>query len=177
MRTLSHISPPRLDCRDERPYCDATLSCFFRGRDLLDEKVPKWFLRIRLPDFDFVNPTKCILAQLYGTYMKGLRALGILDRSVEYGFDGTCPENVDELHELWTVAVLQRLHSEGRQSEDRQSEDRLHRREQPAPPILEIKPGDMDEVLERKRQVFHNYQLGEPYVVDPPSDRKRPEIQ
>jgi len=32
------------------------------------------------------------------------------------------------------------------------------------PPILEIKPGDYDELVERKRQEFYNQQLGVPYT-------------
>jgi len=109
---------PRLDYRDERAHEWTILEKFYRGSKLLDEKCPKWFLLVDLASFDFVNPTKCILAQVFGGYTKGLEALGLAEPGKawdnpfaggEHGFAGKLAES-DEFQELWTVAVHQRMH-------------------------------------------------------------------
>lgn len=45
------------------------------GAALLDEKMPGWHARIRLPELNLGSECQCVLGQVYGHYLTGLKAL------------------------------------------------------------------------------------------------------
>jgi hypothetical protein len=96
--------------------------CAAAGARLLDEKAPDWAARINVERLDFNNTERCMLGQLYGSYVRGKRALGnspagelTYEEARGYGFIcqgsaifGTC--TCSALKDPWTVEINRRLH-------------------------------------------------------------------
>lgn len=57
-----------------------------RGARLLDRRCPGWYERIDITKLDMKSGQYCVLGQLFGSFMRGLRKLGIEDE-VPYGFN------------------------------------------------------------------------------------------
>ena len=82
------------------------------GVALLDEKVPGWFERIDLDRLDMDSCARCVLGQLFGSFVRGSLAVGF-DMSgndeVAAGFDLYYGEiGYRTLTRLWTYVIRQR---------------------------------------------------------------------
>lgn len=71
------------------------------GTKLLDHVMPNWHKRINIETLDLGNRQFCILGQLYGDYLLGLRALGLSNGC----FNGFC--NVQH-KDFWLVEIRRR---------------------------------------------------------------------
>jgi hypothetical protein len=87
------------------------------GAALLDAEVPGWAKRIELEELDLGSPHRCVLGQLYGSYARGLSAVGLgwlrgtRDGSRERGFTAY-PSEGDTFAELtaaWRGEVAARV--------------------------------------------------------------------
>jgi hypothetical protein len=58
------------------------------GADLLDNRYPGWRTRVNRDLFHISNFYRCVLAQIYGEYVHGLKELGIYENreAFAYGF-------------------------------------------------------------------------------------------
>lgn len=85
-----------------------------RGAELLDEKVPLWWDRIKRK-LSIASPENCVLAQVYGNYTTGWRILGLsVNNNTEYGFSCAGTWNTCiclQLTELWEAAIKERRES------------------------------------------------------------------
>lgn len=52
---------------------------------MLDEKRPDWFLHVDPDQIDLLSPQNCVLGQVYGRHIVGMRDLGIKSQAY-YGF-------------------------------------------------------------------------------------------
>jgi len=77
------------------------------GAALLDDVMLDWYTRIDTERLDCSDWLHCVLAQLYETYLDGLRALNVLtpEREIEHGFD-TDPKG--DLTPLWLEEIERR---------------------------------------------------------------------
>jgi hypothetical protein len=88
------------------------------GAALLDEKFPGWDAKIDVNLLDLTDCSWCVLGQLFGRYMAGLRALGIYDGvrldfaelSVAFGFNKNSIHDTsfDDLKSGWETLILER---------------------------------------------------------------------
>lgn len=61
-----------------------------RGAELLDEKKPQWRSHINVGRLDMFHPGYCVLGQLFGDYLYGLRALELSDLdALRLGFESS----------------------------------------------------------------------------------------
>lgn len=92
-----------------------------RGAELLDEKIPDWFLRVEPMQVEMEDDTEqdglpCLLHHLYGDYSRGLIELDIECRAPEYGFTSVWVEGVenntdlqfDTLTALWRDVIARK---------------------------------------------------------------------
>lgn len=77
------------------------------GVTLLDGEHPDWYLKIKIGLLDMGHWQYCILGQLYGDYIFGLRSLDI-PAGFDYGFAGLGQE-IKDLNELWINEIRERL--------------------------------------------------------------------
>jgi hypothetical protein len=88
------------------------------GAKLLDEKGPKeWWNNVKLKKLDMPDPTACVLTQVYGNYIEGLRQLNILftpgdEDPFTYGFtlcfDISTNKNWTKLTKKWKKQIRKR---------------------------------------------------------------------
>lgn len=52
-----------------------------RGAALLDERLPGWAQEIYVENLDLSDSCDCVLGQLFGDYLKGVRVLGLADET------------------------------------------------------------------------------------------------
>lgn len=83
------------------------------GASLLDAHRQAWWQLIDGDTLDLLHPFSCVLGQVYGGYIRGLRAVGMLDEptvSVEdFGFCPTLqPGSSELLKRAWLVEVAKR---------------------------------------------------------------------
>jgi hypothetical protein len=57
-----------------------------RGVALLDDRVPDWRERIDARALNMMSPSLCVLGQLFGGYVRGLRMLDLLEDPHGHGF-------------------------------------------------------------------------------------------
>mgnify|MGYP001570773742 CR=1 FL=1 len=95
-----------------------------RGVALLDERVPEWWERVRLAEFDISTTCRCVLGFVYSTeadddddpYRHGVGALGMygdVDEQDAYGFDwggGAFgpDDDLDSLQAEWARVIAER---------------------------------------------------------------------
>lgn len=89
-----------------------------RGAALLDGEQPGWAERVDLSTFDLGKPCACVLAQVYGSYWGGRRALGMIGgyaataETWTHGFTlrpiGIRPGAWQALQEAWVAEILVR---------------------------------------------------------------------
>ncbi len=84
------------------------------GIYLLDLKCPDWHNEININSLDLISPDNDVLAQLYGSRMKGCDALGINGQSFYYGHNAVREEEVYYLKSLWILEVDDRRTADGR---------------------------------------------------------------
>lgn len=83
------------------------MRAMMRGVQLLDIVRPGWWQEIDTLILDIVHPWRCILGQLYGSYIQGKRALGFYGgphgyvSGSAYGFAGVPTE-------LWLTVINER---------------------------------------------------------------------
>lgn len=62
-----------------------------RGARMLDARNPDWFKRVKIGELRAQDPDKCVLGQLYGSFINGCRDLEIVtpdyDEAARNGFD------------------------------------------------------------------------------------------
>ncbi len=80
-----------------------------RGIELLDQHVPGWHRQLRVADLDIDDPWRCVLGQLFGSYLDGKEALDINGDGPRYGFAGADPDEDRLLTRMWTIVVRVRL--------------------------------------------------------------------
>lgn len=80
-----------------------------RGAVLLDEHQPRWFDRVDLTDLLVIDPSRCVLSQVFGSYHGGRLTLGLPSVSTNdapgpsyYGFANCGVEH------LWREEVVSR---------------------------------------------------------------------
>lgn len=96
-----------------------------RGMALLDERVTGWDRQLNLTTLDINSYFSCVLGQLYGSYMRGMRMLDLTnEEGVGHGFvvpvmlspvldydEGVMAEGIrqgDELDKTWKALVSSR---------------------------------------------------------------------
>jgi hypothetical protein len=78
-----------------------------KGRDLLNEHGPAdWPFRVDLATFQISSISDCVLTQVFGSYLHGLRRLG-LDAGHPHGFDVRPAHNeqYEALQAEWTAII------------------------------------------------------------------------
>jgi len=78
-----------------------------RGVTLLDGEHPDWHLKINIDLLNVRHWQHCILGQLYGDYIFGLRSLDI-PAGFDYGF-AEVGQEIQVLNELWVNEIRERL--------------------------------------------------------------------
>ena len=80
------------------------------GAALLDDVMEDWYTRIDTERLDGSDWLHCVLAQLYETYLDGLKELDLLTPNLEltHGFDA--PDEED-LTPLWLEEIARRKQS------------------------------------------------------------------
>lgn len=89
------------------------------GARILDAYEPAWPERIDCTRLNMLNPWRCVLAQVYGDYHQGLRALGIDVRdnvarstfAITHGFSPGFDDG-DRLAEAWIAEAQARLQTD-----------------------------------------------------------------
>lgn len=74
-------------------YCDylddkVVRKRFRVGLGILSKKRPKWYKKIKLEKFEVQDPENCVLAQVYGNFLKGVKALNVAGWA-QHGFAGS----------------------------------------------------------------------------------------
>lgn len=88
--------------------------CVNDGVALLDKYMPGWEHRIDRAQLDMHSCSRCILGQLYGEYVHGLTALGLLG-GLQHGYNLPFNPEVratisyDDLARMWKEVILNRL--------------------------------------------------------------------
>ena len=88
-----------------------------RGAALLDRAVPFWNLSIDTDALNLASETRCILGNLFGSFKRGCKQLGItLEQAVALGFHAPTEITKKEakgyyaaLDSWWTNAIEQRM--------------------------------------------------------------------
>ena len=84
-----------------------------KGAALLDKVRPNWYKEINLDTFHFLNPSLCIIGQLYGQYLNGEEALELntLCDAVDHGFDITAMLMYEclAIQDEWVKVIQERL--------------------------------------------------------------------
>lgn len=84
------------------------------GMELLDEKIPGWTKKIELESLNIAFSHDCILGQLFGNYLRGLRHLSLKEGdnfgfdSGEHASDETIYITQSDLIEAWKNAIRKR---------------------------------------------------------------------
>lgn len=85
------------------------------GAAFLDKQMPGWADKINLDDFSIVYPWNCVLGQLYGDYLAGVKTVGLTEEHAarDYGFDrcccgGTSDYTYKDLEKEWMFLIEQR---------------------------------------------------------------------
>lgn len=83
-----------------------------RGAIVLDEKVPGWFGKIDLKDFDVGSASRCVLTHVYGSYVIGCEEIA---KDVACGFTHFYfrQSYIDLCNTAWREEILQRLETTG----------------------------------------------------------------
>lgn len=82
-----------------------------QGAELLDTAVPGWHRVVHVATLDLGDPHRCVLGQLFGDYMSGVRALRIpIIEDVTLGFDMRIEEPAERIAAL-TQAWLAEINS------------------------------------------------------------------
>jgi len=96
-------------CKNREAKMIETLNShrFQSGAALLDDVMEDWYTRIDTERLDCSDWLHCVLAQLYETYLDGLRTLNVLtpEREIAHGFD-TDPKG--DLTPLWLEEIARR---------------------------------------------------------------------
>lgn len=84
-----------------------------RGAALLDAHRQGWWQLIDGNTLDLLHPFRCVLGQVYGSYLRGLRAVGMLNESAvnveDFGFCPTTqPGSPELLRRAWVAEVAKR---------------------------------------------------------------------
>ena len=79
---------------------------FTEAKQLLDKQAPGWAWRIHLGRLKLQSCRRCVLGQLFGTYVEGLMALGLDDdRAKDLGFERSDYWTYPRLNYRWNQFI------------------------------------------------------------------------
>lgn len=85
-----------------------------RGAELMDEKMPGWFLRVDLDSLDMASPCRCVLGQLNGNFFDSAALLwneaqgDAMTNSRLHGFNLIAGSSCESLESAWKSEIRRR---------------------------------------------------------------------